>query len=64
MSKFIFVYGVKCEVQAESKQEALQKMVALQEEEDCLCSKKDCNCIFEGNIGIWDENAIGNGVEF
>ena len=64
MESFTFVYGVKCEVQANSVSEALSKMVALQEQEDCPCRESDCDCIAEGNIGIWQEAFLQNGVEF
>lgn len=64
MQTFAFVYGVRCEVQADSREVGLQKMMALQQEEKCPCNENDCSCIHEGNIGIWDEAAIGNGIEF
>lgn len=58
MQTFIFVYGVRCEVEAESKEKALQKMLALQREELCSCKKTDCACIYEGQIAIWHESQL------
>lgn len=58
MQTFIFVYGVRCEVQAESKELALKKMLALQQQELCLCQELDCSCIYEGQIAIWHESQI------
>ena len=64
MAVFTFVYGVECQVQANSQEEALAKMVALQKEEDCLCKESDCDCIYEGCIGIWEESVLQNGAKF
>lgn len=58
MATFTFVYGVKCEVQADSESEALSKMISLQSEEECPCKKSDCFCIHEGDIGIWQESLL------
>jgi hypothetical protein len=64
MASFKFIYGVECWVEAKSESEALAKMVSLQTEEDCPCGKADCDCVFEGTIGIWQESVLESKASF